>query len=242
MQTKLTYFDDSYQFSGSSLITSVADDENGPYITLKSTIFYPQGGGQPSDTGTIDVEGTLIDVIMVRSKDGQVLHYTKQEYADVVGKKASLAIDGEKRLLHSRLHTGGHLLSLAVETLYPQWKAVKGHHFPESPYVEFTLQRDDTSIVSLEHINNEIDRMIAQKYPIEATLVSLEEFQTLCPSSTFNPNSATIRLVRIGECAYQPCGGTHVKHIGELAGQIASKQKQKGTTLRISYHIETYLI
>lgn len=241
MQTQLTYFDDSYQFSSFSILTSFAHDENGPYITLDSTIFYPQGGGQPTDVGTIDVEGHVIDIVMVRWAQDQVRHYTKQACGNFVGKRASLKIDEQKRRLYARLHTAGHLLSHAVETLYPHWKAVKGHHYQESPYVEFVSEGysvgENASLVSLEAVNKEIERLVAKQYPIEAMIVSPEQFQVLCPRSSYFNSNLPIRLVRIGEFPYQPCGGTHVKNVKELSGLSAIKQKIKGNTLRITYQI-----
>lgn len=235
MQTKLAYFDDSYKFSSSSMVTSFAHDENGPSITLDSTIFYPQGGGQPTDVGTIVVDGNVIDVVMVRSVQDQVRHYTKQESGDVLGKTASLKIDEQKRRLYARLHSAGHLLSHAVETLYPYLKAVKGHHYPESPYVEFVSHGDSAALVSLELVNKEIERLIAKQYSIAAIIVSPEQFQQLCPGSSFCNSNLPIRLVCIGEFPYQPCGGTHVKNIQELSGLIATMQKIKSNTLRITY-------
>jgi len=207
-------------------------------MILNQTIFYPQGGGQPCDQGTIDVEGQVIPIHTVRWDGEEVRHYTNQDCSSLIGKQAKLAIDQERRSLNTRFHTAGHVLSQAVETIAPHWTACKGHHYPENAYVEFSCQDGNANAVDLDAVNAEIEKLITQNDPISAHIVSREEFKKLCPAAS-DPASSNqpIRIVCFGESPYQPCGGTHVKSLGELAGLTASKQKLKGAVMRISYRL-----
>src|SRR6266576_3728188 len=98
MQTALTYFDDSYQFSNLAKILFCGADENGSYLTVDQTIFYPQGGGQPFDIGTIDVSGQTFPIHAVKwageeigkESGKEVRHYTTQAPAHLSGQQATL--------------------------------------------------------------------------------------------------------------------------------------------------------
>ena len=76
MKTILLYLEDTYLFQETANIVESGKNENGKYIILDKTIFYPQGGGQPTDTGTIQNENAQFDVSMVRmDENGIVYHY-----------------------------------------------------------------------------------------------------------------------------------------------------------------------
>lgn len=87
-------------------IESYQSDENGSYVILKSSPFYPQGGGQPSDQGYLVLEEEKLFILRVKEIEGQVQHYIAQaRKEDLVGKKVECKVDLEKRELHSKLHT-----------------------------------------------------------------------------------------------------------------------------------------
>src|ERR1700722_366817 len=140
MQTQLSYFDDTYKFNDHTMIVATNKDDHGHFVILNQTIFYPQGGGQPSDQGTIQVGNVLIPIHSVKSVDNEIRHYTNQSYNHLGGQTGTCIVDQDLRLLHARLHTSGHLISNIIESHYPQWQAVKGHHFPDQCYVEFTAK------------------------------------------------------------------------------------------------------
>lgn len=217
MPTTLNYFDDSYVFSGSAVVTSQGNDDFGAFVILDCTLFHPQGGGQPFDVGSIEVNDTCAEVVAVKWVQGEVRHYLKTTQADLLGKKVLLTVDETKRRQHARLHSGGHILSLAVETIYPQLKATKGHHFPDGPYVEFTRGEKEYANVDLQLVNDQVKDLVAQNLPFSSVL----EGET--------------RMVRFGSFAFQPCGGTHVRNTSELFGIVATHQKQKGNILKIKY-------
>ncbi len=214
METILRYFEDSFQFTAVAEVVKSGSDENGCYVTLTETIFYPQGGGQPYDIGTINEN---LPISSVKWVEGEVRHYTSQAPASLVGQPAFLVIDKERRIANSRLHTAGHLLAHVVETLYPHLKAVKGHHYMDGAYVEFIGHAAQP--VDLERVTDELNDSIAKDLAVASH------------------NSKPLRLVAIGHFPPQACGGTHVQSLSALGKVTATKKKLKGTTLRISYVI-----
>lgn len=239
MDTQRHYLKDTYQFSHPAQVSSTQSDVLGHYILLDQTIFYPQGGGQPSDQGNIIAENIVIPIHQVKCVDNEIRHYTNQDYSHLVGKNVECSIFKEIRLLHSQLHTAGHLVSNIVENLYSNWTAQKGHHFPKECYVEFSLKAEFPVVPSLDTINQEIIACIMKDYCIETLEISNDKLLQFCPNINYAiPNKPSIRVMRIGEFPYQPCGGTHIKQLSELNGLTVTKYKVKSNTLKIYYDIQ----
>jgi Ser-tRNA(Ala) deacylase AlaX len=238
MTTYLSYFEDTYKFNEHAVIIASRKDEKGNFIVLNQTIFYPQGGGQPSDQGIIEVGDSVIPIHSVRSIDHEVRHYTDRDYSSFVGQNAKCSLNQETRLLHAKLHTAGHLLSNIIESLYPHWSAVKGHHFPDQCYVEFMSKNDSIDEIPLEFINKQIEQCIEKNCLTSVALVSGDKLKELCPNITYSiPSGQPIRIVRIGDFSFSPCGGTHVKSLKELKGMKITKYKIKKDVIKINYGI-----
>lgn len=213
----MLYLEDSQRFSCNGTILACGQDAHGYYIITNQTIFYPQGGGQPYDLGVIEAGSKRFEISAVRWVENEIRHYTATAPEQILGLEATLTIDLERRVLNTRLHTGGHLLSCVVEALHPDWKAQKGHHYPEGSYVEFSCQQITTNEVTLTEINRALAEAIKQDSPI------------------ITVNNNPTRLVRIGDYPSLPCGGTHAQGLKELLGLSAVKIKTKGNTMKISY-------
>ena len=86
-------------------------------------MFYPQGGGQPYDTGTISSGDIKFVVEEVRYAEGEVLHIGRFEHVRFMeGEQVRCTVDAERRLLNTRLHSAGHVLDMAVNELGYDWK------------------------------------------------------------------------------------------------------------------------
>ena len=97
-------------------------EENGKIILeLDQTIFYPQGGGQPYDQGVIENASEVFNVEEVRYVEGIVKHIGTG-YSFQVGEEVTLKVDESRRKLHMRLHSGGHLLDMAINKIGLGWK------------------------------------------------------------------------------------------------------------------------
>lgn len=236
--THPSYFEDTYKFTDSARMTKASKDEQGNFIVLDQTIFYPQGGGQPSDQGIFQIGDTSIPIHSIKSIDQEIRHYTHQDARDFLGQKGLCILDQEKRLLHARLHTAGHLISNVVENHYPQWMAIKGHHFPEQCYVEFTIKNEAAGNISIEGINEEIEQFIGHNLVINRDQITGDKLQELCPNITYTiPKDQPIRVIRIGDFSFSPCGGTHVKNLQELKGLKITNSKIKKNNMKVYYDI-----
>lgn len=239
--TILTYFDDSYKFRNNATIIETNQDENGFYLLLDNTIFYPQGGGQPSDSGQIVIREIVIPISSVKNINSQIRHYTDQDYHHLLGNEGLCEINMEKRLLHAKLHTAGHLISHITENIYPNWQAVKGHHFPDKSYIEFTPRNDVINEIDLNIIFKEIVKHIDTNSLVNAEFLSKNEIKNVYPNLdlSYFEDDQPIRIIRIGDFSFFPCGGTHVKSLKELNGLRLDQYKIKKALMKIYYSFTT---
>src|SRR6476620_2312529 len=113
--TERLYYNDSHLIEFEARVVEISERVSGwTAVTLDRTAFYPTGGGQPSDTGTIN--GTRV-VECVDDEGGEVWH-VMQGNAPAIGSQAKGRIDWSRRLDHMQQHTGQHILSQAFISLF----------------------------------------------------------------------------------------------------------------------------
>ena len=135
---------------------------------LSDTAFYPEGGGQPADTGTIDG----IAVYDVRRKEDGIVHCTEKEIA--CGQTVHGVIDWQKRFDHMQSHTGEHLVSGLVHRRYGFDNV--GFHMGETIQIDFDGM---LTFEQLREIENEANAIIWKNEPIVITYPSKEELTQL---------------------------------------------------------------
>ncbi|KAI8323165.1 ThrRS/AlaRS common domain-containing protein [Martensiomyces pterosporus] len=236
MATKLAYFDDTYKFTGAATVvevaecSSVADPDlskavsKHPFaVVLDETLFYPQGGGQPTDVGQLTSgTGATFSVQHVIMYQGQVYHlglFTSGSFS--AGDSVDLHVDQQTRLQNARCHSGGHVIFSIVKGT--QWPMVekKGHHFADGAYVEFkgVMPEDEDK----EAFQKRVDHVVQADLPVRA----------------YTLQDGELRYVRVGDFVQNPCGGTHVRSTGEI-GRIVIKKiaRRKGQDMtKISYSV-----
>ena len=171
--------------------------------------------------------------------DKEIRHYTALEYPSIVGRNCLLQIDQERRMLHAKLHTGGHLIGNIVESAYTCFQAVKGHHFPGECYVEFTVKPNPKlQEIDMVLLNQKIKELISQNLQVSKMTVTAEQLPALFPSLSYSiPPGQLVRLVKIGSFDYSPCGGTHINSSSELSDLQIIKFKTKANSLKIHYSL-----
>ena len=116
--THLLYLDDTYLFKSTATVLEIKTLEDGrTAVILNQTIFYPQGGGQPCDTGIIStgVKHVFIATDVRLDASGIVNHIGRFEHAIFTpGQQVGLEIDQAQRILHAKLHSAGHLLDTVL--------------------------------------------------------------------------------------------------------------------------------
>lgn len=209
-------------------------------VLLDKTVFYPQGGGQPYDTGLIDSASTQFVVEEVRFVDGVVLHIGQfKGYGFNPGDTVRCAVDRERRDLNTRLHSGGHLIDMAVHELgYHDWKPTKGYHFPDGPYVEYRAALvDDSKDTVSDKINKQIADILSRGIKTRVRFMPKENMTHYCHHvPDYLPAGKPSRIVLYGNFGV-PCGGTHIEELGSIGSVKVRRIKSRSGVLRVSYEV-----
>lgn len=250
--TKLDYFDDMWKLhSNSTLLSFFEGDDGRRALILASTIFHPQGGGQPSDTGYIAI--TIADLNIkfivedVRSKEGIVFHYGCIESSEVCepelnnGKEVFLYVDELRRKLNSRLHSAGHLLDVCMPIVgLAHFEPVKGYHFPDGPFVEYkgTLPHNELQSKQKE-LELVASKLISRGGKVTAAVLPYEEASKQCGGCLpdYIPKSSTPRIVKLEGNPGCPCGGTHVSDVSEIISLKVTQVRTKKGMTKVSYTV-----
>ncbi len=220
--TELLFRDDAYLTTAAAKVAQV--HERG--VELDRTIFYPLGGGQPGDTGFLTrASGERIPVTDTRkgSVPDSVLHVTSVPLA--VGEAVSLEIDWPRRYALMRLHTALHVMSCVVTA-----PVTGGNIAPDKGRLDFDI---DMSLLDAAKIESETNALIARGLDTETVWITDEELDArpdLVKTMSVQPprGAGRIRLLRIPGIDLQPCGGTHVRNIGEIGAIRVLKIKSEG--------------
>ena len=222
-------------------------DKEAFILTTPSTIFHTQGGGQPSDTGSITAGEVRFEVHQVRKVDPAILHMgifaSSKIFAGDGAEEGAQSIDVDKRVLHSRIHTAGHVLGLAAAALRAEGVMDssivdgKASHYPGAAFVEFI------GLIPSElkaQLQAKTDELVNADLPVEILFWDEEKARKECTGvlDSFKQDEDGVRVVRIGEAGSYPCGGTHVqstKGCGRVV--VRNVKRQKGVT-KVSYEVQ----
>ncbi|XP_002964659.2 uncharacterized protein LOC9654974 [Selaginella moellendorffii] len=244
--TKLSYFDNMRQLQATAKVLSITKDSERVAIVSDRTILYPQGGGQPADRGSISsLNGdTTFQVQDTRMKNGVVYHYGVFEPSDSTfeaGQEVTLRVESQRRELHSRLHTAGHLIDVCMKLVGRTLEPAKGNHSPEGAFVEYIGAIPSGEIESTRvALQKEIDRLIASGASVNASVLSYDEAAGLCGGSLpdYISKDSSPRIVRIGDHTGCPCGGTHVDDVSSLTGLKVTQIRVKKGVTKVSYTLK----
>ncbi|KAM0948543.1 putative aminoacyl-tRNA hydrolase [Dioscorea sansibarensis] len=248
--TKLAYFDDMRTLTSNATILSLSQDGSGRRaVILDSTIFYPQGGGQPSDTGFISNSTSDFKFVVqdVRLKDGVVWHYGVLECLEDVweskfkeGQEVTLHVDAERRDINSRLHSAGHLLDVCMRKGLPHLEPGKGYHFPDGPFVEYkgVIPQDQLQIKQKE-LEAEANALISNGGKVLVSILPYDEAARWCDGDLpgYIAEGSTPRIVKLGDNPGCPCGGTHVADIADIGSLKVSQIRTKKGFTKVFYNI-----
>ncbi|MFW6304278.1 MAG: alanyl-tRNA editing protein [Candidatus Saliniplasma sp.] len=210
----------------------------GDHVVLDRTAFYPEGGGQPSDTGTLKWDGSESKVLKVEKK-GKIIHRLEGTIPDV-GVEVKGEIDWEKRYKHMKLHTAQHLFSAIVYELF-SGKTVGNKIYTDYSRVDF--QPVDLSDQDIEQIDEEVNALIDEAHPVsiydEKREVLEDEIEEGRVNLSLIPKSIKeLRVIDIDGYDICTCAGTHVRNTGEIGGiRITGKENKGKDKQRIYYEL-----
>lgn len=222
--TERLYYKDSHLIEFEARVVDQSERVSGwTAITLDRTAFYPTGGGQPSDTGTI---GTARVVECIDDEENGVLHVI-QGRAPEIGATVKGRVDWARRLDHMQQHTGQHILSQALVTLFNA-PTRSFRVLEESCEIDVMLDNPTKDIIerAVELANN----VIWEDRAITISEVTSEEAADL-PLRKEPARAGDLRVIEIEGFDLTPCGGTHAYRTGEVGIIVVrSWERAKGLT------------
>lgn len=218
---------DSYctRFSASVLSCEPASKNGmqGFAVKLDRTCFFPEGGGQPADTGCLQAGDQSAQVLYTYEQEEAILHLCDQPLP--VGSTVEGVLDFERRFANMQIHSGEHILSgLILKEL--GLHNVGFHMGHESNTIDLD---GEISAEQVRMLEEKVNALICQNHPVFVSYPSPEELAALPLRK--KPEVDHLRLVEIQDCDLCGCCGTHVAHTGEIGLlKIIDSQRYKGGT------------
>lgn len=235
MATDALYRTDSYLRACDACVTAVTSDG----VELDRTVFYPLGGGQAGDTGTLTLaDGSTLRVLDARKsrREGatpdDTLHVV--DPADAIrlapGTPVRAEIDWDRRYRHMRFHTATHLLCAVVKELVDGCSITSDY-----ARLDFAM----TALLEKADVQAGLDRLVTEGHAVSTEWVTDAELTAnpaFVKSMSVSPplGFGRVRLLRVQDVDLQACGGTHVRNTREIgAVRVAKIEKKSARTRRV---------
>ena len=222
MTTRRIYREDRYAAANEAVVTGVRCEGGRDVIACSASVFYPEGGGQPSDTGTVSCAAGVFAITYVsdESLDGDVWHATDAPAGTFnVGDIISLKIDWSRRFTNMQRHLGEHMLSGAMHTLFGGVN--RGFHMGEE-YITIDIDLDGRMLTQeeLELAESKVNEAIWANLPVTITEFGNYEASLALPVRKAVPHDGWVYVVTVGDpddpfdCI--ACCGTHPSRSSEV--------------------------
>ncbi|AHB41990.1 hypothetical protein RAAC3_TM7C00001G0122 [Candidatus Saccharibacteria bacterium RAAC3_TM7_1] len=211
-------------------------------VILDKTCFYPRGGGQDWDKGEILSGNSYFDIDETRLDETGTVHHIGHFTSGMfnVRNQVSGKVDHDRRLINTRLHSAGHVIDMAINSLELDWIATKGQHYPDLSAVEYhgTWQPEQAEKLK-SGIESRVNEFIRGATDNELRFMPVEEMHTICRHVPDNiPKNKPGRVVVYADNFGIPCGGTHVKNLQEIGLVKIPKLKEKKGVIRVTYTVD----
>ena len=205
METEKLYYQDAYLRTFSAVVMDCQPASDGWRVVLDRTAFYPEGGGQPGDTGALND----VEVWDTHEKDGRVLHYTRQPLP--VGERVTGQIHLARRFDHMQQHSGEHIVSGLIHARYG-YDNVGFHLGADLVTIDLNGILDEAQLAELEAQANQAvwaDTETQITWPDGPALAALDY-------RSKKELSGAVRIVTFPGSDVCACCGTHVRRTGEI--------------------------
>ena len=227
LKTKLLYHENSFTYECSATVIAVEGDE----IALDATVFFPGGGGQMADRGTISWNNheDWSDVIAL-NKRGDLVWHTLNCPPPSVGTEVTCTIDWDFRYKMMRTHTALHIL---CGTIWKEFgvQVTGGQMYPDRARMDFAMENLNKE--RMAYIEQKINEAVEADYPIKVYKLPRERAFAIpdlirTKINLLPPEIEEVRIVEIVGLDLQADGGTHVNHTKEVGGIKITKTENKG--------------
>lgn len=226
--TERLYYSDSHLLEFDARVVSVSTlDDGRAVVALDRTAFYPTGGGQPNDTGSL---GAARVVDCVEDEEARVLHVLEGD-APETGATLRGRVDGARRRDHMQQHTGQHILSQAFVKLYgAQTRSFR----MTADACEIDVDLSDPSDERIERAVTRADEIIWDDREVRVHNLTAEEAARL-PLRKDSAREGELRVIEIDGFDFSPCGGTHARRTGEVGVIVARHWERAKGLVRVTF-------
>lgn len=226
--TERLYYTDSHLLEFDARVVSVSELEDGrSRVALDRTAFYPTGGGQPNDTGTL---GAARVVDCLEDDEAGVLHVVEGD-APETGASLRGRVDAARRRDHMQQHTGQHILSQAFVELYgAQTRSFR----MTTDACEIDVELADPSDERVERAVTRANEIVWDDRVVRVHNVTPEEAARL-PLRKDSAREGELRVIEIEGFDFSPCGGTHARRTGEVGVLVARHWERAKGLVRVIF-------
>ena len=221
--TERLYFVDAYLRRFEANVLDRRSESGRHAVLLDRTAFYPEGGGQPADHGTLGG----VPVIDVQSEGDAIWHMLERAIAETA---VTGEIDWDRRFDHMQQHHGQHLLSAAFEQLF-RLPTVAFHLGADYASIDLPGTVTAEQVSEAEWLTNEVvweDRAIETRFLEGAALAAVPLRK---PPTVDGP----VRVVSVPEFDHSACGGTHPRSTGAVGLLHVRRRERRGSETRIEF-------
>jgi Ser-tRNA(Ala) deacylase AlaX len=239
--TKRLYLEDDHCFEAEAHVVAVRENS----IAFDQTCFYPGGGGQPSDEGSVRLQsGEVLEIMSVHADPDDIIwHLSKSTPpADLVGQTAKLILNRERRLALMRYHTVLHVLNTVALRDYGGW--ITGVQIG-ADYSRIDFKIEGFSPAMCSELEHKVNAVLNENHAVKSYFIPEEEFRTrddLLRTLEVKPpvSRGRVRVVEIQGFDAQACGGTHVSTTSEVGRFSVFRTENKGKiNKRLYVRLET---
>ncbi|WP_436934343.1 alanine--tRNA ligase [Halovenus marina] len=235
-ETDKLYYESQDRLEFEAMVLDVREREEGYGVVLDQTMFYPEGGGQPADHGTLSTDDVTVEVEDVQEYDGVVVHRTDGDPGK--GEFVRGTVDATRRRRHMRHHTATHLVGHAARQVLGehirQAGAQKGEHSARLDVKHYeSIDREQ-----VKQIEMRANELVMENAPVEQEWLERNEAEAQFGFDIYQggiPQGEQIRLIHAGDDS-QACGGTHVSRTGEVGAiKILGTERIQDGVIRLTY-------
>lgn len=225
--TEKLYWADPYIKEFDAAVAS----SDGAKLILDKTAFYPTGGGQPNDTGSISAGGEDYKVVDVKQENGEVVHFLDRPFSSSQ-KQVKGTIDWDRRYSLMRHHTALHVVGAVMEKDYHA-KFTGGMIYVDRAHMDWDMPELNKELSEkIVEKSNEIigkDMKVVSKFIKQDEALSIPDLVRTEPGKELIKRLEIVRIVQIGDFDTQSDGGTHVANTKEIGKVVLSRFDNKGS-------------